>query len=460
MSTTTEDDLSRRDHVELIDADGVIHRLDAAEREPARLPIHAGPTAPSTYSEQGTGLSPPVKTFYVPSWLRERSKWIVWRPQDTKKIPLSVVTFKAINTNVKGQGWTLEQAQRVVASKPKLGLGVLLDGDGVVCVDLDDCLTESGTLVEGAQELLDVLKPGYVEISPSGRGLHVFGRSGDCAHKGINTTYKGHKVELYCRERFITFTGRVFPGHRPNNDAQLHGYAELRRLVQANVAVVVGPVDDIADEPPTEETKETKDTEEKKARGGRPTALLENLPSNCHVRGPGERHKRVFQLARWLKSEFPQATPVELRPYVEAWHRKFLDLMGTKAFEESWIDFCSGIDNVNVPYGATLDAIMKSLSPLPDAYRGHGLGDRVDLLLQICIELARRTEDGVFFLCGRSIAPYLDCEYQRVYQFFKALIATNYLVIVSKGRRRRATRYRLVNSDPGSTDRSPVKRCL
>lgn len=458
MSTTTGHDLSRRDLIELIDTDGVIHHLDVAERELAGLPIDAGPIAPSTDSERGTGLSPPVQTFYVPSWLRDRPKWIVWRPQDTKKIPLSVVSRKAIKTNVKGQGWTLEQAQRVVASEPKLGLGVLLDGDGVVCVDLDDSLTESGALVEGVQELLDVLKPGYVEISPSGSGLHAFGCSDDCAHKGVNTTYNGRKVELYCRDRFITFTGRVFPTARPIDDAQLHGYAELRRLVQANVLVVVGSMDDISDERPTQETQETKDTEEKKASVGCPTALLENLPSNCHVRGPGERHKRVFQLARWLKSKFPTATPAQLRPYVEAWHRRFLDLMETKAFEETWIDFCNGFNKIKVPYGKTLDTIMKSLSPLPDAYRGHGFGDRVDRLLQICIALARRAEDGVFYLSGRSIAPYVSCDFHRVYQIIEALIAMNYLVLLKKGHTGRASLYRLGKSDPGSTDRSPVTR--
>lgn len=460
MSTTTGDDLSRRDHIQLIDADGVIHHLDTAEREPAGLPIDAGPTAPVTDSEQGTGLSPPVQTSYVPSWLRERSKWILWRPSDKKKIPLSIDKRTPIKTNVKGQGWTFAEAQRAAGSASKFGLGILLDGDGVVCVDLDDCLTESGALVEGVQELLDVLKPGYVEISPSGRGLHVFGRSDDCMHKGINTTYKGQKVELYCRERFITFTGRVFPGLRPNDDAQLSGYAELRRLVQANVVEAVRSLDDMSYEHPTQETKETKDTEEKKASGGHPTALLENLPSNCHVRGPGERHKRVFQLARWLKSEFPAATPAELRPYVEAWHRRFLDLMETKAFEETWIDFCNGFNKVKVPFGGTLDPIINSLSPLPDAYRGHGFGDRVDRLLQICIALARRAEDGVFYLSGRAIAPYVSCDFHRVYQIIQALIAMNYLVLLKKGHTGRASLYRLGKSDPGSTERSPVTRCL
>jgi primase-polymerase (primpol)-like protein len=87
------------------------------------------------------------------------------------------------------------------------GLGFVLNGDGVVCVDIDDCV-EGGEPTVEAREFLDAIGRTYVEYSPSGRGLHVWG----FAFMDKGRVFKGRhlKVEVYPNKRFITVTGRPY----------------------------------------------------------------------------------------------------------------------------------------------------------------------------------------------------------------------------------------------------------
>lgn len=86
------------------------------------------------------------------------------------------------------------------------GFGFVLNGDGVVCIDLDDCVAD-GVVSSEAQALIDSLPETFVELSPSGRGLHVWG-FGEVSH-GRKFRLGGLKVEVYGDARFMTVTGRA-----------------------------------------------------------------------------------------------------------------------------------------------------------------------------------------------------------------------------------------------------------
>lgn len=89
-------------------------------------------------------------------------------------------------------------------------LGYVL-GAGIGCIDLDHCLDAEGRPTAAAAELLDFYAGSYVEVSPSGRGLHIWGTSPE--RSGFRRTWKGQAVEFYSAGRYITVTGRVFrPG--------------------------------------------------------------------------------------------------------------------------------------------------------------------------------------------------------------------------------------------------------
>lgn len=90
------------------------------------------------------------------------------------------------------------------ASKVGHGLGFVL-GEGVGCIDLDGVLVDGG-LVPAAVDLLASLPKTWVEISPSGKGLHVWGLLPE--GPGRVMVRDGISVERYSRGRYITVTGR------------------------------------------------------------------------------------------------------------------------------------------------------------------------------------------------------------------------------------------------------------
>jgi primase-polymerase (primpol)-like protein len=94
-----------------------------------------------------------------------------------------------------------------VSSEVGDGVGFVLNGDGIVCLDLDDCVVD-GVPTEAAQKFLNEFPGAYVEFSPSGRGLHVWGRG--FMDRGRRFTLDGLKVEAYPDGRYITVTGNVY----------------------------------------------------------------------------------------------------------------------------------------------------------------------------------------------------------------------------------------------------------
>ena len=82
-------------------------------------------------------------------------------------------------------------------------MGVAL-GDGLACWDLDGCLVDGRLTPEGAALLDGIADPLFVEVSQSGRGLHVF----VAAPEGPARVRPG--VEFYARQRFIACTGVRF----------------------------------------------------------------------------------------------------------------------------------------------------------------------------------------------------------------------------------------------------------
>lgn len=85
------------------------------------------------------------------------------------------------------------------------GFGVML-GDGLGCIDLDNCFT-GDKLEPWAAQILKKETPAYIERSISGNGLHVFIRTPEGPGRKIGN------IERYSRARFIRMTGHEY---RPN----------------------------------------------------------------------------------------------------------------------------------------------------------------------------------------------------------------------------------------------------
>jgi len=130
-----------------------------------------------------------------------------WVRRTDRKVPLSVIGPKvrpASSTNP--ESWASYSA--VSRSTAGAGIGFVLSAtDRLVCIDLDHALLE-GELRPWARRIVDTLPTTYIEISPSGTGLHAWGFG--TVGQGRRIRRGESSVEVYDRGRYITVTSEPF----------------------------------------------------------------------------------------------------------------------------------------------------------------------------------------------------------------------------------------------------------
>lgn len=134
----------------------------------------------------------------LPVELTSRDRWVRY---SATKVPLQVATHRAASSTNPAT-WTSYLA--AIQSTRGVGAGFVLDGDGIVCIDLDHCL-HNGRLAPWAADVLQRCPRTFVEVSHSGTGLHVWGRG----EVGIARVIRDgvRKVEVYGQGRYIATTG-------------------------------------------------------------------------------------------------------------------------------------------------------------------------------------------------------------------------------------------------------------
>jgi putative DNA primase/helicase len=158
-----------------------------------------------------TGVSTLI-TENIPEELTERPQWVCWRleERDEKltKVPYTPGTLRrASSTDLMTWKTFDEVASAYERSEPPYGgIGfVFCSADPFVGIDIDNCRNpKTGEIAPWAQNIIDRVQAGYIEISPSGRGIHIIveGRVRDGGMR------KG-PIEMYSRGRFFTITGRT-----------------------------------------------------------------------------------------------------------------------------------------------------------------------------------------------------------------------------------------------------------
>lgn len=137
----------------------------------------------------------------VPAQLRARERWV---RRSADKIPLRADTGRAASSTDPSTWTTYAAAAR---SSYGTGLGyVLADGDDVVVLDLDHALVD-GEPKPWAREILDACPTTFAEVSPSGTGLHIWGRGRLERGRRIRRS-DGAAIEAYSSGRYIAL------GHR------------------------------------------------------------------------------------------------------------------------------------------------------------------------------------------------------------------------------------------------------
>ena len=149
----------------------------------------------------------------IPEELKKLDRWVTWTAkgktgEKPKKVPYSPDVFNKMASSTDPQTWgTFEQAKAAFLKGKRTGVGFVLNGDGVVGVDLDTCVTDGVPSTE-AMALLGRLGATYIEISPSGTGLRALGY-GEQLEAGVNGFRDGLKGEFYSTGRYLTLTGKT-----------------------------------------------------------------------------------------------------------------------------------------------------------------------------------------------------------------------------------------------------------
>ncbi|MBQ1122633.1 bifunctional DNA primase/polymerase [Streptomyces sp. B15] len=177
------------------------------EHEPCRGPLPITARADARYCSGRCRTAACRARRSVPKELAARPRWV---RRSSRKVPLTVDGQSASSTDPA----TWSRYRDATASSAGVGLGFVLDGDGIVVLDLDHCL--DGDQVEPwAQGVLDAAAGCWVERSAGGDGLHIWGRGRLPGGGGRRLRLGAGTVELYGDGRYIAVTGEPWGGTPP-----------------------------------------------------------------------------------------------------------------------------------------------------------------------------------------------------------------------------------------------------
>jgi len=360
----------------------------------------------------------------IPPELRKVPRWVVWKGEKVPYCP-AAINSKASVTNP--STWAaFDQAQIAYDEGGYLGVGFVLNGDGIVGIDLDKCVTDTKP-APAALDLMNRIGCAYIEYSPSGNGLRGFGYGDNFTGKrGI---LDGLNVELYTNKRYLTVTG--------------HSITQGPLKPLPGFAAVAA---ELGSDSLQKRQKETEETEAISSISSGSSGSSGSSPAGTLPASVGARNKCLFRLARWVKGNWPDTTLAECRPIVKEWHRQVLPVIGTKEFAESWGDFALCWKAVKYPHGATLETILQGVNDvsLPNGISALEYGTQTLRLVRICNVLASHHAPEPFFLSARIAGDLLEMHYTEAAKLLAALVADGVLKLETKGVGNKASRYRFI----------------
>ena len=151
------------------------------------------------------------------AWVSNKPMFIVWRGSD--KSPIDPLHAEPASDYARSNAqdpatWLPYEVAAEYARALGAGYGVgvvIYEGCGLLCVDIDGCIGPGGMSPLAVQLIRDArahCPDVYVEISMSGRGVHIIGPySGEPPPH--STKNQEHHLELYTSRRYIALTGAV-----------------------------------------------------------------------------------------------------------------------------------------------------------------------------------------------------------------------------------------------------------
>lgn len=170
---------------------------------------------------------------------------------------------------------------------------------------------------------------------------------------------------------------------------------------------------------------------------------IENILAATQPTQPGQRHRKIFALARGLRFEcaLADAPMPELKKIVKRWFEIARPKIGTQDFTDSWSDFVHAWKRVKTPLSqCAINVAWKSVQsgnmpPEADQYDR----EEVRRLVALCWHLGR---NGEFYLSMSKAASLLNVKPMMICRWLKMMQADEVLTLVKPGTRHTAAHYR------------------
>jgi len=166
------------------------------------------------------------KYKYLPEEMKKLKRFVGWRKEELNgkvaKLPFSLIDGKANEWNHPERWINFNEAKTM---NETLGF-VLVEEDRIICIDLDNAIQE-GQLTPMAKEVVENFAGTYMEISQSGKGIHIFAKG--AIPNNLNLSSRG--IEIYKKNRYIALTGNIGDGSFfPRSNKLLEKEDELNKL--------------------------------------------------------------------------------------------------------------------------------------------------------------------------------------------------------------------------------------
>lgn len=150
----------------------------------------------------------------IPKELKKIDTWVCWFWKwDNKKWTKPPCNPDGININHLQSSLTFKDCYKAYKNDPNIaGIGFSLRKDDKFCgIDFDDCL-KKGKPNKRLKQALKHLERSYIERSPGGQGIRVFG-VGKPKTRGSSGA---REIEIYNSGRYLTITGKPLKGFSSN----------------------------------------------------------------------------------------------------------------------------------------------------------------------------------------------------------------------------------------------------
>jgi len=179
------------------------------------------------------------------------------------------------------------------------------------------------------------------------------------------------------------------------------------------------------------------------------TPRVEHEIALCLPAVEGQRHRKLFELARRLRSvpEFAAVNATACHNAVRRWHELALPVIGTKPWDATWCEFIVAWPNVKTAFGE--GSVKEALTRADAATFPASLNDQYEAeaarrLLKLCRELDQVSRPGPFYLSCKTTEETLGIDRMTAWRYFRRMVAENVLEVTENHTKAKATRYRYV----------------